>query len=41
MTPTTAAVSETFRTFRPAAPRRSADTGLSRSFLTNLMLKTF
>jgi hypothetical protein len=27
--------------FRPLAPRRSADTGLSRSFLTHLILKTF
>ena len=37
MTPTTM---NTLRSFRPMAPRRSADTGLSRSFLTNLVLKT-
>ncbi len=27
--------------FHPMAPRRSADTGLSRAFLSNLVLKTF
>ncbi|HET9480859.1 MAG TPA: ATP-binding protein [Candidatus Polarisedimenticolia bacterium] len=28
-------------TFRPVAPRRSEETGLPRSFVTNLILKTF
>ncbi|HKY32836.1 MAG TPA: ATP-binding protein [Candidatus Polarisedimenticolia bacterium] len=37
MTPTCEAV----RSFRPVAPRSSADTGLPRAFITNLMLKTF
>jgi predicted ATPase with chaperone activity len=32
---------DTARTFRPVAPRTSAETGLSRSFITNLILKTF
>src|SRR5262245_51488750 len=32
---------ETARTFRPLAPRTSADTGLPRAFVTNLILKTF
>jgi predicted ATPase with chaperone activity len=32
---------ETARSFRPMAPRTSADTGLSRAFITNLILKTF
>jgi len=38
MTPTTMDVA---RTFSPAAPRRSADTGLSRAFISGLILKAF
>jgi len=38
MTPTTMDVA---RTSTPAAPRRSADTGLSRAFISDLILKTF
>jgi ATPase family protein associated with various cellular activities (AAA) len=38
MTPTT---TDVMGTFRPAAPRSSAETGLPRSFVSNLILKTF
>jgi len=38
---TTFVESNSVSTFRPMAPRRSADTGLATSFITNLILKTF